>query len=576
MVLPEGRDDRMLKGIGVSKGIGCAPALRWELRAVEIPNAPAADRVAEMAALRRAIDASIAENTALYQETRTRAGEAEAAIFASHNMILEDEDSFCLPALELVREEGLNAAAAAARILDEVIEMMFSVEDTHLQERAADFRDVRDQVIRHILGQPAADLARLDRPVILVARDPSPSDTIRMDVSKVAGIVCQEGGKTSHTAILAKAMGLPAVVACSGVLDVVQDGDLIVMDGAAGEVICRPDEAQTAHFRQRALALDAERQALDAFRGVPSATQDGHRIKICANIATPAECAAAVAGDCEGIGLFRSEFLYMDRDELPSEDEQFQAYRQTLETAAGRTVTIRTLDAGGDKKLPLLTLREDNPFLGYRAIRICLDQPHVLKTQLRALYRASVFGRLQIMFPMISTLQELRQAKAIAEEVRTELRNAGIPFSDNVPLGMMVEIPAAAVAADLFARESDFFSIGTNDLVQYTVAVDRGNKKLEHLYTHYHPAVLRLIQNTIRAAHEAGIHCCMCGEAAGDLRFIPVLLGMGLDEFSMSAPSILPARQKVLSQSMDGCRALAAAVVYCSTADEVQALLAQM
>ncbi|MEA4932371.1 MAG: phosphoenolpyruvate--protein phosphotransferase, partial [Lawsonibacter sp.] len=504
----------MLKGIGVSKGIGRAPALCYVPCTAEIPAGPAADRAAEAAALRRAVDAAIDENQGLYQAALKRAGETEADIFAAHNMILEDEDSFFLPAQELIADEGVNAAAAAARVLDEIAGMMVTVEDAHLRERAADFRDVRDQVIRHILGLHSVDLSALEKNVILVAVDLSPSDTIRMDVAHIEGIICQEGGKTSHTAILAKAMGIPAIMGCARVLDQVSDGEIVLMDGVSGEVVCAPDEACCREFERRAAELETLRQQQEQYRGRASVTVDGHRVKVCANIASPLECSAAVEQDCEGVGLFRSEFLFMDRDTLPDEEEQYEVYRKTLELAAGRAVTFRTLDAGGDKKLPLLTEHEENPFLGYRAIRICLAEPDMFKTQLRALYRASAYGRLRIMFPMISSIEELREAKQIAAQIRAELKAEGVPFDEKVPVGIMVEIPSTAVAADLFARECDFFSIGTNDLVQYTVAVDRGNKKIERLYTHYHPAVLRLIQNTIRAAHNARIHCCMCGEAA--------------------------------------------------------------
>ncbi len=563
----------MRKGIGVSAGIGRGSALRYEPKAVTISDAPAEDPAAEKAHFHTAVEAARTENEALRLAALARAGADEAEIFEAHGMILEDEDSFVSPVEELIEGEGLNAAAASARVLDEIAAMMEALEDENLRARAADFRDVRTLVLRHLSGEEGQDISHLSQDVILIARELTPSDTVRMDVSHVVGIICEEGGKTSHAAILAKAMGVPAVVGCGGILEKAQTGMTVQLDGYSGEVVCEPTPAEIEEFDRRYRVFLEEREALEVYRGKRAVTTDGHEVEVCANIVTPAECAVAVERDCQGVGLFRSEFLYMDRETLPDEEEQFEAYRKTLETAGERVVTIRTLDAGGDKKLPILTQQEENPFLGYRAIRICLRETELFKTQLRALYRASAYGNLRIMFPMISSLEELRRAKELCAEARAELTDRGVAFNPDVPLGIMVEIPAVAILADAFAAECDFFSIGTNDLTQYTVAVDRGNKQIEELYTHYHPAVLHLIAHSIEAAHRHNIPCCMCGEAAGDPVLIPVLLGMGLDEFSMSAPYILRAKKMICERSYEGCRELAQRTLLCSTAKDVRKLL---
>jgi len=566
----------MLKGIGVSKGIGKAPALCYILEEITVPHVAIGDAEAE----KKRFDAAVAEVCAdvhvMHDEALEKVGPEEAEIFNAHLMILEDEDSLAEPVHDMI-DEGMNAEAAAETVFDMIIDMMGSVEDEYLRQRAADAADLKDQVLRVLLGKRKIDISRLKEPIVLVAKDLAPSDTIKMDIKNIAGIICQEGGKTSHTAILAKAMGLPAIVGCKGILAAVKNGDAIVMDGGAGEVLCNPTAEEAREYEERAAAHRAEAEELKKFRGKPSVSADGHVVAICANIAKPEECAVGVENDCEGVGLFRSEFLYMDRDTLPSEQEQFEAYKKALEIGAGRPITIRTLDAGGDKALPGVTVpAEENPFLGFRAVRICLANRDLFKTQLRALYRASMYGNLLVMFPMISSVEELRAAKAVAAEARAELKAEGVPFREDVPLGMMVEIPSTAMAADLYAKEADFFSIGTNDLTQYTVAVDRGNQLVAHLYTHYNPGVIRLIANTIRAAHDNGIRCCMCGEAAGDVDFIPALLGMGLDQFSISAPGILRARRMISRLSYEKCKAMVEELMKAATVEEVKKTIAEV
>lgn len=559
-----------MNGIGVSSGIGYAAALKYDLHMPEISGQQISDIPSELDRFWAAFQAVEKQLHALHTQSLEKTGKENAAIFEAHLMLLQDEDSVSIPITQRISDERMSAAAATEQTFDEIYELITSVGDELIAQRGSDILDLKNQLLYALLGIQKPDLSHLPKRVVLVARDLTPSDTIGIDLEHVAGILCQSGGRTSHSAILAKAMGIPAIVGCTGILDAVNDGDDILMDGQSGTVIVRPTQEDIDSYAQVAQRLDAEKQALEQFRGKQSLTADGVSVKLSANIASPEECRLAVGHDCEGVGLFRSEFLYMDRSTLPSEEEQFEAYRKALTYAEGREVTIRTLDVGGDKGLKSLTIHaEENPFLGYRAIRICLDRPALFQTQLRALYRASVFGKLRIMFPMIATLEELRAAKEAARQARESLRRDGIAFCEDVPLGIMIEVPSAAVSSDLLAKECDFFSIGTNDLTQYTMAVDRGNEKVSKLYSHYHPGVIRLIAMTIRNAAQQGIECCMCGEAAGDFRFIPLLLGLGLRNFSMSAVSILKARQIISRNSCAEWQAHAQTVMRLGTAEEI-------
>lgn len=564
----------MLQGVGVCRGIVREKAVRFEQATIVIPEEGVQDSAAEIRRFREAIEQVKENSMQLRAEAEEKIGEEEAAIFAAHQMLLEDEESLLEPIEQLIQSDGLNAVKAVDLQFDEVAAIMESIDDEYMQQRAADIRDLKSQVQRVLLGIKTVDIGKLSENAVLVARDLAPSDTIRLDLRHIRGIICEEGGATSHTAILANAMGIAAIVSCKGIMEQVSQNDMILMDGETGQVIINPSEKEQQAFKERADLLEKENLLVQKYRGVATVTLDGRELHVEANIAKPEECAPAVEADCEGVGLFRSEFLYMDENSLPTEEMQYLAYKEALEAAKGRPVTIRTLDVGGDKGLAGLTIpNEENPFLGYRAIRICLDDRSLFKTQLRALYRAGVHGNLKIMFPMISTLEELLEAKAVASQVREELRADNIPFCETVPLGMMMEVPAAAVMADVFAREADFFSIGTNDLTQYTMAVDRGNGKVAHLYSHYQPAVVRLIASIIRAAHEAGIPCCMCGEAAGDMSFIPFLIGAGLDDFSMAPGNLLRARKLICESSAAECEKLAAKILAAGTRQEVYELL---
>ena len=476
------------------------------------------------------------------------------------------------PIQEAIRDEGLNMAQAIDKVLGGIVELFQQAADEYMRLRAGDAEDVRKRLLMRALGVTPRDYSVLPAGTILVAEELTPSDTIRMDLAHVSGIVTSRGGYYSHVGIISRNLGIPSVC---GVPEAAEDGDTVLVDGEKGVVTVNPDEAELALFSERRREAEAEKQQLDVFRTVPSRTLDGEAGLICGNIGTAAEAQAALDAGAEGIGLLRSEFLYMDQPALPDEETQFQAYRQVLETMGGRPVIIRTLDVGGDKAIPALPMeREENPFLGCRAIRLCLERRELFRVQLRALLRAGSYGDLKIMFPMISTLGELRSAKAMLEEARKELLREGVPVR-KVPVGIMVEVPAAAVIADCLAREADFFSIGTNDLIQYTMAAERGNPSVDHLYSPYDPAVLRLIAMTAGAAERAGILCGMCGEAAADPELLPIFWGMGVRELSMSPGAIIRSRAVLANWRAEDCRSLAEQVLLCGSRQEVQDILAR-
>ena len=563
----------MLKGIGVSAGIGLAPAVVLAVSELVIPTAKPADLEAEKTAFWAAHAKVLSDTHALAEKTAAEIGPDEAAVFEAHAMLLEDP-TLTDPIVQAI-ESGENAAKATQDAFDALISMFESMDDEYMAARAADMRDLKERLLRALLHAEAQDISHLAGPAILVAHDLTPSDTAVMDKAHVVGILTEIGGRTAHSAIMARALGLPAVVGCAGVLEAVKNGVMLGIDGATGEVFVAPDETTLSGLNDKLAKYQQEKALLDQFRSAESVTADGHRTLIAANIGTPQDAEGAAQVGADAVGLFRSEFLYMDRGTLPAEEEQAEAYAAAAKALPGKPIIIRTLDIGGDKKLPALPLpEEENPFLGYRAIRLCLGQKDLFKTQLRALLRAAHEYDLRIMFPMISSLEELRAAKAVLEECKAELKAEGLPCRTDVPVGIMIEIPAAALNADALAKECDFFSIGTNDLIQYTTAVDRGNERVSHLYTPFHPSVLRLIRMTIEAAHRAGIFCGMCGEAASDTRLIPLLLGMGLDEFSMSAGALLAARRLIRSLSYEECKTIVEPALSLPTATEVQAYLA--
>lgn len=537
---------------------------------LEPPAERPRDPEEELRRFRRCYAASEEELRQTVQEAQKKLGGHEAEILDAQLTLLQDEYSVLEPIQEAIRDGGLNMAQAIDQVLGGIVELFQQAEDEYMRLRAGDAEDVRKRLLMRALGITPRDYSALPEGTVLVAEELTPSDTIRMDLAHVSGIVTSRGGYYSHVGIISRNLGIPSVC---GVPRAAEDGDTVLVDGESGVVTVHPDEAGLARFSQRRREAEAERRRLDIFRSAPSRALDGTAGLICGNIGAAAEAQAALDAGAEGIGLLRSEFLYMDQPALPDEETQFQAYRQVLETMAGRPVIIRTLDVGGDKAIPALPMeREENPFLGCRAIRLCLERRELFRVQLRALLRAGAYGDLRIMFPMISSLEELRSAKAMLEEAAEELIREGVPVR-KVPVGIMVEVPGAAVMADCLAREADFFSIGTNDLIQYTMAAERGNPSVEHLYSPYAPAVLRLIAMAARAAESAGILCGMCGEAAADPELLPVFWGMGLRELSMSPGGIARSRAVLAHWNTEDCRALAERVLLCASREEVQAAL---
>lgn len=542
------------QGKGVSEGLAMAQIHLFTPKLPEISRQPAADAEAEVAKLEATLAAAEEELRGLYETAKEKMGEQEAEIFDAHLTILGDEYSVREPIIQRIREQKQNAAAAITDQFDELAQMFRSLGDELMAERAADAEDLKQQLLRICLGCGRQDLSVLPGDVIVLAEELTPSDTVRMDTAHVKGIATRLGGATAHSAIIARTLGIPAAAGIDGWQTEALNGHMAILDGADGTLTVDPTDDETACYQSRKAQADCEAQALEAFRTCPSQTKDGISLEICANIGTPQEAQQAMKYGADGVGLFRSEFLFMDRDALPTEDEQFEAYRTAAQTMAGKPLIIRTLDVGGDKKLPTLELpHEDNPFLGFRAIRMTLSHPEIFRPQLRAILRAAAYGDVRVMFPMIGSMDQLREAKALLREQEQTLQAEGVPTGP-VKVGMMVETPAAAVLAEEFAKEVDFFSIGTNDLTQYTLAVERGNAAVAHLYAPEHPAVLRLIAMTAQAAAERHIPCGMCGEAAGDPKLAPAFVGMGVNELSMS-PRRVPAVRKLLSGlTMDECR----------------------
>ena len=561
----------MYKGTGASAGIGIGTAVVVEESELVIERREISDIEAEIQRFRSAVNRTIADTERMAQDLASRAGEKEAEIMQGHMLLLAD------PMLtgeieNAVRNEMVNSETAIENVCNMYAEMFASMGDELMQQRAADMRDIKTRMQRSLMGIQSADIASLPAGSILVARDLTPSMTAGINPANVAGIVTELGGRTSHSAILARALEIPAVVAVTGLLAGVRDGDAIVLDGSSGDVYVNPDEETRKAFAGRRTQLADEKKELERYIGMPSVTRDGIRVEIAANIGRPEDVDKVLQYDGEGIGLFRTEFLFMDREEMPTEDEQLAAYRRVAEAMDGRPVIIRTLDIGGDKEIPYMGLEKDeNPFLGYRAIRFCLDRKEdVYKPQLRAILRASAYGNIRIMIPLVTCIEEYRQARALVEEIKGELDSRGIPYKRDIQVGIMVETAAASLIADIFAREVDFFSIGTNDLTQYTMAVDRGNKKVSYLYSAFNPAVLRSIRHIISCAREAGIMVGMCGEAASDPLMVPLLLAFGLNEFSMSASAILRTRRLVTGYSVKELQAVADEAMSFSTAAEIE------
>ncbi len=534
-----------LRGMGVSRGVAIGTVFVKQEAEPKIERTAIRSAPAELKRLEEALKRAEQQLKELYERALEAVGESEALIFEVHRMMLADED-FLGRIREVISGEKVNAAYAVTVARDEYAALFSQMDDAYMKERAADIVDISTRLINALTGTTPGSLTGIKEPVIVAARDLLPSDTMQIDKQYLLGIITEAGGETSHSSILARAMQIPAVVGVPGLLASLQPGATVIIDGEGGEVFVNPSQSQTKHWRQKQSEHTEYLARLQRLKGTESITRDGVRIRVAANIATPEDLDSVLANDAEGIGLFRTEFLYMHGDALPSEEVQFQAYKSVLEKLKDRPVIIRTLDVGGDKEIPYLDIpREDNPFLGYRAIRVCLDRPELFKTQLRALLRASIYGQLGIMFPMITGVAEVRRAKELVREVQAELRENGVPYSPDFEIGVMIETPAAAMISAELAKEVDFFSIGTNDLTQYTLAVDRMNTKVAHLYDTHHPAVLRLMRLTIENGHKEGIWVGICGEAAADLSLTETFVAMGIDELSMNAGSVLEIRERI-------------------------------
>ena len=562
-----------LKGIAASQGISFAKAYVFVEPDLSVKEVKIEDVAAEIKRFEDAIEASKKELTIIKENALVSLGADKAAVFEAHLLILDDPE-FMGTVKTDIESKVINAEYAFKETSDMFISMFEAMDNEYMKERAADIRDVSKRILAHLLGVDLPNPSLIDEEVIVIAEDLTPSDTAQLNKKYVKGFATNIGGRTSHSAIMARSLEIPAVVGTSSITEDVKNGDILILDGLDGVVLVNPDEATTAEYKEKYAKFEAQKAEWAKLVTEKSVTKDGHEVILAANIGTPADLEGVKNNGGEAVGLYRTEFLYMGRDQLPTEDEQFEAYKAVLEGMGDKPVVVRTLDIGGDKELPYLDLpKEMNPFLGFRAIRLCLEEKDLFRTQLRALLRASVYGKLCVMFPMIATVQEFRAAKALFLEEKEKLVAEGVAVSNDIELGIMVEIPSTAVIADIFAKEVDFFSIGTNDLIQYTMAADRMSEKVSYLYQPYNPAILRLVKNVIEASHKEGKWTGMCGEMAGDSLAIPLLLGMGLDEFSMSATSILQARSQIKNLTLDEMKELVEKAVMCATTEEVLALI---
>lgn len=557
----------MLKGIAASAGVSIAKAYKLESPKVEIVKKEG-DPAIEVEKFNAALEKTKTDIEGVKERAAARLSEEELAVFDAHLMMAGDPE-FASQIVGMIENDKVNAEYAADTVANQMVAMFESMDNDYFRERAADIKDVTYRLKCNLLGLTIPDLSSISEDSIIVAYDLTPSDTAQLNTF-VKGFATSIGGKTSHSAIMANSLEIPAVVGCGDILSAVEHGDTLILDALDGEVFVNPDEETIKKYEAKAKAYAEEKEALKVLVNAESVTTDGHKVELAGNIGGFKDVEGVLKNGGEGVGLFRTEFLYMDNDHFPTEEEQFEAYKAVLEGMQGRRVVVRTLDIGGDKKLSYFEFPEEmNPFLGYRAIRLCLDRTDIFRTQLRALIRASVYGRLCIMFPMIATVKEFCDAKAIYEEEKAKLIAEGVKVADNIEVGMMVEIPAAAVNADNFAKHADFFSIGTNDLIQYSMAADRMSEHVSYLYQPYNPSVLRLIKMTIDGAHKEGKWAGMCGAMAGEPYAVPLLLGMGLDEFSMSATQILKARKMVNGLSKDEAAKLADEALKLATAEEV-------
>ncbi len=563
----------MIKGIAGSEGIGIGNVVIIEEQEAVIEKKTITDTDEQILRLQGAIEKFVENTNMMAEKMEKQVGAKDADILRGHITLLQD------PVIEeqisaLIISSKITAEMALDQVLEQTAEMFEQIPDELLRQRATDFRDIKSRVIKILLGIEEQNISEVPAGTVLVAHDLTPSMTAGIVAENISGILTEVGGRTSHSAILARAMEIPAVLSIDGICSKVKNGDRICLNGTSGEVEINPDDNEVARYQDMLDEYKKEKDLLKKYAGEPTVTADGTKVELVCNIGKPEDAKKAVECDGEGIGLFRTEFLFMDRDSLPTEEEQFEAYKSVAEAMKGKPVIIRTLDIGGDKEIPYLGLeKEDNPFLGFRAIRFCLERTDIYNTQLRALVRASAYGKIKVMVPLVTGVDELRKVKEMIADIMSQLDSQGIEYNKNLEVGVMMETPAACIMADVLAKEAAFFSIGTNDLTGYTMAVDRGNSKVAYLYSTYNPAVLRAIKRIIECGKKEGIMVGMCGEAAADPKLIPLLLAFGLDEFSVSATSVLKTRKIISECNVNECKKLAEEVMKCSTVDNVLKIL---
>lgn len=559
----------MLVGKGISEGIGLGKAVILKENGIKIEKQKIEDITAEKQQIYDAVKEVESEIEKLIQNIDG----AEKEIMQAYLMILQDP-SLIQETIKIIEQEKCNSAYAVENGLNQIIKTFEEMDDPYMAARSRDIEDMKKRILAKLLKIEEIDLSKLPENTILVAKELSTSDSAKMNLKNISGIITEIGGVNSHMAIIARTNEIPAIVGIRHIFENIKENDFIALNGATGEIFLNPTQEKIEELTKNQENIKQEKQELEKYKNKKAITKDGHQVELLANIGGPQDIQIVIDNTAEGVGLLRSEFLYMDAKDFPSEEEQFEAYKKIAESLENKRLVIRTLDIGGDKDLKYMKLpKEENPFLGYRAIRIYLDNVDLFKVQLRAILRASSYGNVAIMIPMISSIEELRKSKEIIEEVKQELKEKNIKFNENIEVGIMVEIPSSAVMADEFAKECDFFSIGTNDLIQYTIAVERGNEKLANLYSHFNPAVIRLIKSAIDGAHKNGILCGMCGEAAGDVRFIPLLVGLGLDEFSMNANKILKVRKLITDLSFEECKELTNKVLEFDSTEDVKRIL---
>lgn len=563
----------MFKGIGGSEGIGIGKAVIIKECDLTVEHKTVDDPEAEIKRMQDAIEKFVDVTTKMAEDMKSRVGEKESEILMGHIIILQDPEMEA-QITAAIMDNNASAEMAVEQVCDLFIAMFNNIDDELIKQRATDVEDIKTRMLRILMGIEEVDISQVPAGTVLVARDLTPSMTAGINVENVAGILTEVGGKTSHSAILAGALEIPAVLSIENICSIIKDGDDVVLDGTVGEVYINPDEETIAKYRKMYDRFMQEKSLMQIYKGKETVTEDGVKVELVSNIGKPEDADKVVECDGEGIGLFRTEFLFMDRDSVPTEEEQFEAYKTVAEKISGKTVIIRTLDIGGDKAIPYLGLEEEeNPFLGFRAIRFCLQREDIYKPQLRALLRASAYGNIKIMVPLVTGVEELRKVKELVNGIKSDLDTEGISYNKDIEIGVMMETPAACMVADLLAKEAAFFSIGTNDLTGYTMAVDRGNAKVAYLYKTYNPAVLRAIKHIIECGKQEGITVGMCGEAAADPKLIPLLLSFGLDEFSVSATSVLKTRKEIASWTIEKADKLTKKVMSAETVDEVMKML---